>query len=719
MRLSAIALVVCSVLVTASALADDDATFLPRSVASGRDAAAKVTSLSSSPIGLESVVVEAERVSGPAVSDAGTADYQIGAADIDSLPVGAQTPITDVLAQLPSVAIDQNQQIHIRNTEGPQFQYQINGFLVPLDINTNPPFLSMLNPLFVDRLHLLVGVLPARYGYATGGVVDVETKDGCRAPGGEFSLYGGQRSTLSPSIDYAACDGALSSYVSARDTWSNTAFSSATPDPTAIHDEGRTEQAQGFWTYAIDTQTKLSLLLAVTNSDNDLPNAPGLAPEFNLAGLANVPSSADINSRLNFRDYLAMASIKSSLESGVDVQLGYTAHFISQVFNPDPVGELVYQGVASQASHEDRDNTLEGDLRYAYGAHMLGAGFYVGAYDVQNSDNSLVFPADVNGRQTSTVPLHVLTGSAATNVVSSVYLSDLWRLSERLSVDLGLRGDDLTGYTHAQQLSPRLNLTFRPNPDTALHAGFARFLQVPSFLGIAPTTQAAFVDTTAEGLSGVTLPLAEDDYEYDAGLVEHATAHLTLSLDSYYERTLHYLDTGQFGVIPIFAPFNYDHGHIWGTEVAAHYTVKSFVAYANITVGKNWQQGVATGQFNFPADELAYINAHPILLDHQPIHGASAGLSYEFHPYALSADALYSSGLASGFADTETLPKVFQINASAQRTVDLPGLPISLRISVLNLLDRVNEIRSAEGIGIFQAAYGPRRTVYGTLSVRF
>jgi TonB dependent receptor/TonB-dependent Receptor Plug Domain len=669
---------------------------------------------------LPTVVVAAPHLSSVDLSDTGAATYSVSAADIDSLPAGTQTPITDVLTQLPSVAIDQNQQIHIRNTEGPQFQYQINGFLVPLDINTNPPFLSMLNSLFVDRLDLQVGVLPARYGYATGGVVDVQSKDGCRVPGGEVSLYGGQRSTFSPSIEYAACEGALSSYVSARATWSDTAFSSATPGPTPIHDEGQTAQALGFWTYAVAEETQLSLLLAATKSDNELPNAPGLAPAYTLAGLASVPSSADIDSRLNFRDYLLMGSIKSSTSSGLELQLGYTAHFISQEFFPDPVGELVFQGVASQAVHEDRDNALEGDLHYVSGAHTLGAGFYVGAYGVKNSDNSLVFPADANGLQTSSVPERVVTGSSATNVVSSVYLSDLWRLSPFMSLDLGLRGDDLTGYTHAQQLSPRVNLSFRPNSVAAFHAGFARYLQVPSFLGIAPTTQAAFAGTTAQGPAGVTLPIAEDDYEYDAGVVVNATEHLTLSLDSYYERTLHYLDTGQFGVIPIFAPFNYDHGHIWGTELAARYKVKDFIAYANFTVGKNWQQGVATGQFNFPAPELAYIDAHPILLDHQPIHGASAGLSYDLHPYVLSADALYSSGLATGFADTQTLPEVLQVNAGVQRSVLIPGfLPASIRVSVLNVLDRVNEIRSAEGIGIFQAAYGPRRTVYGELSFHF
>jgi outer membrane receptor protein involved in Fe transport len=88
---------------------------------------------------------------------------------------------------------------------------------------------------------------------------------------------------------------------------------------------------------------------------------------------------------------------------------------------------------------------------------------------------------------------------------------------------------------------------------------------------------------------------------------------------------------------------------------------------------------------------------------------------------AVSADALYSSGLSLQDSRTlKRLPQVVQINASAQRTVSIPGLlPLSLRLSVLNVLDRVNEIRSAEGIGIFQAAYATRRTVYGAASMHF
>jgi hypothetical protein len=134
------------------------------------------------------------------VSTTGANKYTVTAQDIANLPRGENTTITDVLVQMPGVALDQNQQIHIRNTEGPQFQYEINNVMVPFDINTNPPFISMINPMFIRQMSLLDGILPSRYSFATGGVVNIQTKDGCEQPGGSASIYGGQRNTVQPSF---------------------------------------------------------------------------------------------------------------------------------------------------------------------------------------------------------------------------------------------------------------------------------------------------------------------------------------------------------------------------------------------------------------------------------------------------------------------------------------------------------------------------------------
>jgi len=670
---------------------------------------------------LTTVFVEAPRTGGgQGVSANGANSYVVTASDIDNLPAGDNTTITDVLAQMPGVAIDQNQQIHIRNTEGPQFQYQINGVMVPLDINTNPPFISMLNTMFVSKADLLDGILPARYSYATGGVVDIQTKDGCSDPNGQFSILAGQRSTVQPSAQYAGCSGKLSYYLSGSYQQSDMAFSSATPDANPIHDHTHQGQTFGYFSYPLDATTKLSLITSASASNNELPNVPGLQPQFMLAGVNNFPSAA-IDSHLNFQDYLGIVTLSGTPTQNLSYQVAYAAHSISQVYNPDNDGELIFQGVASTATHNDLDNTLQGDLNYKWGSHTLSTGFYVGEYRVIADDSSLVFPTDNNGNPTSKTPETIVTNAHATNVLSGLYVDDLWQISEKLRLNLGLRWDDLTGFTNTNQLDPTVNLTYQASPATTLHGGFARYMQVPSFQGIAPDASVAFTNTTGEaGPPGISTPLTEDDLEWDAGVVHHLTPRLTVSQDAFFERTEHYLDTGQFGVVPVFAPFNYIHGTIWGSETALTYKSERFSAYGNATIGRNLQQGVATGQFNFDPDELAAINAAHIVLDHQPLYGASAGASYKLRPFSFNLDAIYSSGLRGGFADEEKLPTVVQINAGTQLAFRVPGIgEVTDRLTALNLLDRVNLIRPAEGIGIFQSAYGPRLTFYDTLTIPF
>jgi hypothetical protein len=671
--------------------------------------------------GLSTVIIEATSTAGPAVSPTGANQYGVKSEDIAAAPRGKTAPITDVLAQMPGVSIDQNQQIHIRNTEGPQFQYQINGVLIPLDVNTNPPFLSMINPTLVKRLDLLDGVLPSRYSYATGGVVNIQTRDGCEDPAGAAaSLRVGQRDTLEPSLEYAACHGRLASYVSALYQQSNTAFSSATPGPTPVHDFTKQGQVLGLFSYSLTPTDTLSLLVSGAQSSNELPNVPGLAASFDLAGVAVPPSSAAIDSRLDFSDVLSVLSLSGSFDAGVSYQVAAAQHAISQRFEPDPVGELIYQGVASSASHGDHDYTLEGDLSFASSAHTLATGFYLGQYRVSANDSSLVFPADAAGAQLSDVPLAVVNNDHADNLVAGVYVSDLWRIAAPLSASIGLRWDHLSGFTSGQQLSPTVNLVYRPDRATTVHAGFARYFQVPSLLGISPTAQAAFAGTTAAGPPGIPTPATEDDREWDLGVVRELAPGLTFSADAYYESTTRYLDTGQFGVVPIFAPFNYGTGHLWGAELATRYQSAGVSAYANLTLGRNWQRGVLTGQFNFDAAELDYIDSHSIVVDHQPLTGAAAGASWRAGPWAIAADALYSSGLRSGFADLEQLPHVVQVDLSLERTWHTRGATLlTQRLALLNVLDRVNLIRPAEGIGIFQSAYGPRRTLYYTVTLHF
>ena len=154
-------------------------------------------------------------------------------------------------------------------------------------------------------------------------------------------------------------------------------------------------------------------------------------------------------------------------------------------------------------------------------------------------------------------------------------------------------------------------------------------------------------------------------------------------------------------------------------EPTAKKILENLALRGNIFVAREEDRGVATGQYNFPPPaQLHYIDSHYIVLDHTPLVGASGGAAYRWREYQFTFDGLFSSGLRGGFANKTQLPKVWQFNLSAARKFDLPGLgKVENRIILENIFDRTNLIRPATGIGVFQAAYGPRITVYDALTI--
>jgi len=184
----------------------------------------------------------------------------------------------------------------------------------------------------------------------------------------------------------------------------------------------------------------------------------------------------------------------------------------------------------------------------------------------------------------------------------------------------------------------------------------------------------------------------------------------------------HLQDEGQFGNALIYSAFNYAKGRIYGLELSANYKGPAWAAYGNLAFSRAMAKQIETGQFNFDADELAYINNNWVHLDHDQQVTASAGISYRFaDTTTLSGDALYGSGLRNDFANTGHLPSYTQVNAAVSRSFDLgAGFgKIDARLSMLNVFDRVYELRDGSGIGVGAPQYGPRRTVFVGFSKNF
>jgi outer membrane receptor protein involved in Fe transport len=654
------------------------------------------------------------------LSRSGTNKYTLTSKDITNLPEGESTPLNQVMLQMPGVALDQNQEIHIRG-EHMGIQYEMNGIMLPLDMNTDPTFTQLLNAYFVKSVSLTDGVLPAQYGYRTSGIIDIHIKDGCDSGRNNLTISGGQRDTTEAAFQLGGCRGDFSYYATGLFLQSNLGFSSAVAAADPIHDAVTQGQGFSYLTYALNPTAKLSLISGMTLSFNQFPNQPDQPPQYQLDHInpASYPSSA-INSGLNQQDYYGVFALNGALGSKTDYQIAYSAHYNSQTFYPDPVGDLIYQGISSNVFTSDLSNTLQGDLTYRWHAgHTVRGGFYLGEYGVESDQTSLVFPATMGGF--ANTPVSRTANLNKINLVYGVYLQDDWQLTDRVSVNFGSRWDRVSGFTVDSQFSPTINFVYKPRPRTVLHVGFARNFQVPNFQNVSSGIFQLLAGTSgAVGTSpsGNTSPFAETDYTWDGGFTHQFTPHLAYAQDNYFRIDRHYLDEGQFGFVPIDAPFNYVRGYGGGTEHSLTYNLENFAFRGNVFVAREEDVGVASGQYNFPADEVGFIDRHYIVLDHTPLVGASGGAACRWRDYQFTFDGLFSSGLRGGFANETQLPKVWQFNLSAAKDFVVPGLgKISNRIVLLNIFDRTNLIRPENGIGVFQAAYGPRITVYDALTL--
>jgi outer membrane receptor protein involved in Fe transport len=657
------------------------------------------------------------------LSRTGASKYTMTNRDITNLPAGKYTPLNEVLLQMPGVALDQNQEIHIRG-EHMGIQYQMNGVLLPLDINSDPTFTQLLNSFFVRNVSLLDGILPARYSYRTAGVIDIVTKSGCEQPGGDFSILGGQRSTAEPSFEMSGCKGNFGYYLTGLYLHNNMAFSSATPGPDPIHDVLNQGQGFGNFTYQLGPAARLSLMSGFTVFDGQFPNRPGLPAFYQLDNInpAAYPSSV-INSSLEQQDYFGVLALNSAPAADLDYQLAYSVHYDSEHFNPDPVGDLIYQGLASRVFNSDLSNTLQGDLSWQpLLAHALRFGFYIGEYGVEVDDQSLVFPVNSQGQQLQTRPISVGANFNRINMLGGLYAEDTWHITDKLGVNFGTRWDIVNGFTNGNQVSPTINFFYHWRPATTLHAGFARYFQVPNFQAIAPDLIAVLNGTSGAVGAGPNVgnpfPAPERDYYWDAGWVHLLYASLKFEQDNYFRLDRNYLDEGEFGFVPIEAPFNYSRGYGWGTENSLTYNGEHLSARLNFTVAREEDIGVFTGQFNFPLAELAYIDNNHFILDHTAQYTISGGAAYRWRDWLFSVDGQFNTGLRAGFANNESLPNVCQINLSTAREVNIPRIgKFTDRVTLLNIFDRTNLIRPPSGIGVFQSAYGPRITVYNTLTI--
>jgi outer membrane receptor protein involved in Fe transport len=642
----------------------------------------------------------------------GASSFDLNRAAIESLPQGLDTPIEKVLLQAPGVSQDSAAagDIHVRNEHG-NVQYRINGITLPDGISG---FGHVLDTGLVGSLAVITGALPAQYGLRTSGVVDIQTKSGnSLVQGGQIGVYGGSRGTLTPSFDYSGRYNNTEYFFAGRAFTSNLGIENPTPDANAIHD--RTYQGN-FFSYTstlIDSATRVATIFGNTSNRYQIPNNPNQATVVPSAFGVTSFDSGKLDEHQVEQNNFAVLALQKSL-NGFDMQLASFTRYSTLHFVPDTVGDILFNGQATDVYRRSIASGLQGDGSYRLSdAHTLRGGFTVSGEQTNISNISTVLPdTGVDA------PYTITDETAKLGWIAGVYVQDEWRMTDKLTLNAGLRFDQMWQYTDANQLSPRVNLIYKPFTGTTFHAGYARYFTPPPQSLAGPVNAAAFVPTVTPPDTTQQDPVKpERSHYFDAGVVQMAAPGLQIGVDGYYKIAKDLLDDGTFGPGLVLDAFNYEKAINYGVELSATYTNGDFKAYGNLAWARQLATNIVSNQYLFGADELAYIANHYVSTDHAQIWTGSAGASYLWDGTRYSADLIYGSGLRSGDFNNDHVPSYTQVNLGAAREFDVTEMgKVTARFSVVNLFDTVYLIRDGSGIGVFAPQYGPRRGFYVGLS---
>jgi outer membrane receptor protein involved in Fe transport len=729
----------------------------------------------------------------------GTTSSTQSHATIDALPQGTNTTVEKVLLQAPGVSQDSaaSGSLHVRNDHA-NLQFRINGVMLPDGVTG---FGSILDTGLIGTIALVTGALPAEFGLRTTGLIDITTRPDVFNNSGSISLYGGSRGTITPSFEYGGtfggnCPTTSSSTVTKAPPSSSTAncfpgvqyfftgrylqttegIENPTPTLNAIHDFSQQERGFGYMSTFIDPTTRLSLITGTAYNTFQIPNTPGQAvgmngnpPVTDVSGITTFNSALLNENQREFTQFGVLALQKSA--PGFDGQLSYFTRYNNLHFIPDPVGDLLFNGIASDISRQSYTNGIQGDASYLINsAHTLRAGFTVSAEKAWVDNTSLVEacgPA-CDGTDNVNAPFSITDDVAKLAWLAGVYIQDEWKITSQLTMNAGLRFDQMWQFTNANQLSPRLSFTYKPFENTTFHAGYARYFTPPVLVEAAPANIHLFDNTTGAPNAGQPADpvLPERSHYFDAGVVQKIPfgcygaasrdcSTLEVGLDAYYKIAKDLIDNGQFGQALVLSAFNYQKGINEGVELSLKYTNGNFQGYGNLAVAQQRATNVVSNQYLFDnttplADlggltEFQYIATHWIYTDHNQFVTASAGASYKFcgRPATaaemfgtagamwptfnswcgtrLSADMIYGSGLRQGDANTDSLAPYSQFNVGLAREFFLPGdaKPMTVRFDVVNLFDTIYQIRSGSGIGVFAPQFGPRRGYFAGVSKKF
>src|SRR6267378_754693 len=353
----------------------------------------------------------------------GATVYDFNRQAIETQPQGDNQPLNQLLLQAPGVAQDSFGQLHVRGDHA-NLQFRINGVQLPEGITG---FGQVLSPRFARSVSLLTGTLPAEYGLRTAGVIDIKTKDGLLDPVANIDFYGGQRGTTQPSFEYGGSKGYFSYFMTGQYLGTDRGVEPPTSGPTAIHDTSNQGSGFGYFSYFLNPTTRLSLITGAAINHFQIPANPNQPQAFMLAGVPVYPS-AKVRENQSEQNYFAVLPLQGVVGSNFDYQIAPFSRYSTVSFNPDHIGDLIYNGAASRVFRSDWGNGVQVDTSYrAFTNHTFRVGGYFDAERAEIDNHESTFPVDPITHAIGTSPISITDNIALQTWIYSAYVQDEWK----------------------------------------------------------------------------------------------------------------------------------------------------------------------------------------------------------------------------------------------------------------------------------------------------
>lgn len=686
--------------------------------------------------------------------DLGASSFTFTQEHIQTIPGGNNAPFNQVLLRAPGVTLDSavNGDLHVRG-EHANLQYRIDDVLVPESLSG---FGLELDPRFVDSMKLITGSLPAQYGFRTTGIVDIQTKSGLYENGGNADIYGGSHDTIKPSFEYGGSTSNIDYYFEGSYLHTSLGIENPVSTHEAIHDISYQGKFFTHDAYIIDDTSRLSLILSASDSNYQIPDVPGdqgpgpfygnNAPPLGLPASFN---SANLNENQNEQNYYAALSYQKAA-GDLNFQISALGRRSEVHFMPDQTGDLFFFGVASDVDKTLNSGGLEFDASYQLGENhtLRGGAEFIGEF-VSSDTTTTVFNENSSGAAFGS-PFPIVDNGSIYGLFTGFYLQDEWKIFEKLTLNYGGRFDIFnSSFDNENQLSPRVNLVYKPFASTMMHVGYAHYFTPPAPEFVSSTSLDKYVGTSNfEGLRDSPIQCERADY-YDAGINQQIMTNLTVGVDAYFKHSHNMIDDGLFGQSLILSTFNYSQGQQDGVELTVNYTHDGFSAYGNLAFQDAIGTGINSAQFLFGpssndgGNPVNYTDAgNWIHLDHLATIAASLGVSYRWEQSAKASltafvDAIYGSGLrtdlnlanpvtlangetVSTIPNGGTLQSYYPINIGLEERFQIGEKKfLKARLDVVNICDQAYELRNGFGVGVGAPQWGMRRSYYATLGFQF